>query len=139
MELFPPPLFIVVDLHHKTNNRDHLTRLYRSVSLSCCIVSFFPLFTCLSCSSLSSYSYQYSYSLSIVIVESLLKLIRMHLSCGANVVIHSIRHYFIDQYYCNVSDSTGTANDLCIRTDPISDLIKAMHCTLIRRNTIKQR
>ena len=39
------PLFIVVDLQHKTNNGDHpsrpIDRFYRSVSLSCRTVSFF--------------------------------------------------------------------------------------------------
>ena len=41
--LFPPTLFIVADLLHKTNDCDHPTRpfYYRSVSLSCRMASLF--------------------------------------------------------------------------------------------------
>ena len=47
VELFQPPLFIVIDCYHKTNNCDHPTRPFY-VSIRLFIVSYricFPLFT----------------------------------------------------------------------------------------------
>ena len=91
---YPPPLFIVFDLYHKTNNRDHPTRidssLYR-IDPSLFIVSygiFLPLFTCRSdlvrvllLPLLSPpMTTPTPTPLSFVIVESILNLIRTHLS-----------------------------------------------------------
>ena len=96
------PYLIVIDLHHKTNNRDHPSRWFWRIDpslypvvpdlfLSLCVARVLlpppppPMTT------------PTSYSLSLMIVKSILNLIRT-LSRGEHR-IQVFRHYLIDWYY----------------------------------------
>ena len=140
--LFPPPLFVVIDCYHKTNNRDHPPRVLRIDPSLYRVVwylssSLYVPFRSYSCSS--------SFLLWLLLLPSLLWSWNQYLSWFGRTSLAGrtsytlIRHYLIDRYDYNVSIARGTTTDLCVRTDMILYLKKLMYRTLIRRNTIKRR